>query len=125
MQGDSLDKLKAAFEEWRSRKRHPREAIPADLLDRARRAVSVHGSMAVWRATNVGRSRLTAGRRSPSKATPSRRRVPAYSRVEIAPPAIDRPFAEVVTPTGVKLRLFAESGEAFAWLSSLCVVEAR
>ena len=48
--------------------------------------------------------------------------VPAYSRVEIAAPAAspsERPFAEVEGPSGLKVRLFIESGGALGLLSAL------
>jgi len=47
MNEKSLDGLKAAFDSWRSKKRHPREAIPGALLARARRAARHHGPAAV------------------------------------------------------------------------------
>ena len=58
---ESLAGLTAAFEEWRSRKRHLREAVPADLLKRARQVARRHGPAAVARATKVERSRLKIG----------------------------------------------------------------
>jgi hypothetical protein len=43
-----------------------------------------------------------------------------YSRLELsAPAATARPFAEVEMPTGLKVRLFADTGEALGLLSSL------
>ena len=38
MQIESLATLKAAFEEWRGRRRHARVAVPAALLEGAREA---------------------------------------------------------------------------------------
>jgi hypothetical protein len=58
MDHKSLAALKEAFEEWRSRKRYPREAVPSDLLERARKAARLHGPAAVSRATKLDRSRL-------------------------------------------------------------------
>jgi hypothetical protein len=40
--------------------------------------------------------------------------------VELAAPATARPFAEVETPTGMKVRLFTQTDEALDLLSSLC-----
>jgi hypothetical protein len=40
---ESLAGLTAAFEEWRSSKRHPREAVPVDILKRARQVARRHG----------------------------------------------------------------------------------
>jgi hypothetical protein len=46
--------------------------------------------------------------------------VPTYSRLELAAPAAAaRPFAEVELPTGLKVRLFTETGDALGLLSSL------
>jgi hypothetical protein len=47
--------------------------------------------------------------------------VPTYSRVEVvaATTGTPRPFAEVETPTGLKVRLFTETGEALGLLSAL------
>jgi hypothetical protein len=43
-----------------------------------------------------------------------------YSRLELAAPAATaRPFAEVETPTGLRVRLFTDTGEALGLLSSL------
>jgi hypothetical protein len=75
----------------------------------------------VARATKVARGRLGTGadrgkrRRAPGAS------VPTYSRLDLAAPAAAtaRPFAEVELPTGMKVRLFTETGEAFALLSSL------
>ena len=48
---ESLNELKAAFRVWRSQKRYSREAIPPELLSRARQAVAIHGMSAVVNAT--------------------------------------------------------------------------
>ena len=47
--------------------------------------------------------------------------LPTYSRLELAAPAAAtaRPFAEVEMPTGLKVRLFTETGETLGLLSSL------
>lgn len=122
MEGESLTGLTTAFEKWRSRKRHPREAIPADLLRRACAAARRHGPAAVARATKVGRGRLKTGRssRGQRRAPAPAASVPTYSRVEVAAAmGTPRPFAEVETPTGLKVRLFTQTGEALGLLSSL------
>jgi hypothetical protein len=120
MDGESLAALKAAFQEWRSRKRHVREAVPAALLQRARAAAGRHGPAAVARATKVERGRLgTSGSRGKKRRLPGAA-VPRYSRLELAAPAAAaRPFAEVELPTGLKVRLFTETGDALGLLSSL------
>jgi hypothetical protein len=121
MDGESLVDLKAAFDEWRRRKRHPRAAVPADLLQRACAAARHHGPSAVHRATKVNRGRLKVGGRSRSKRRAPVASVAAYSRVELAAPAAatSRLFAEVEMPTGLKVRLFAGTDEALGLLSSL------
>ena len=43
MKVETLDELKAAFDDWRSKKRHPREAVPLNLRRRAHRAIDVYG----------------------------------------------------------------------------------
>ena len=54
---ESLVKLKVAFAEWRSRKRDVREAIPVELVRRARAVARRHGPAAVYRVTKVDPSR--------------------------------------------------------------------
>jgi hypothetical protein len=120
MDGESLAELKAAFEGWRRRKRHPREAVPADLLQRARAAAWHHGPTAVAGATKVDRGRLKTGATRGKKSRVPGAGVPAYSRLELARPAtVARPFAEVEMPTGLKVRLFTETSETLGLLSSL------
>ncbi len=120
---ESLAGLRAAFEQWRSKKRYPREAVPAELLERARQAARRYGPAAVGRATKVDRGRLKTGGRSRGARGAPAARVPRFSRVELAAPAVTaRPFAEVETVTGLKLRLFTPSDEALHLLSSICGV---
>ena len=120
MDGETLAELKTAFEKWRSRKRHVREAVPAELLQRARAAAARHGWAAVARATKVDRGRLESDRSRGGKRRVPGARVPMYSRLELAAPgATARPFAEVEMPTGVRVRLFTDTGEALGLLSSL------
>jgi len=120
MEVESLAGLKAAFEKWRSKKRHPREAVPGDLLERACAAARLHGPAAVAHATKVDRGRLKTGRRSRGGSSVPAAGVPTFSRVEIAAPAgPTRPFAEVEMPSGLKVRLFAQTDEAVGLLSSL------
>ena len=120
MERESLAGLKSAFEQWRSTKRHAREAVPAPLLKRARAAARRHGPGAAARATKVDRRRLE---NSPEmswvkKSGPaSAARVPAFSRVEITAPTLA--FAEVEMATGLKVRLFTPTREAIELLSSL------
>lgn len=122
MEVETLASLKAAFEKWRDQKQHLREAVPVDLLERARDAARHHGPAEVARATKVDQRRLNI--------EPARRRrgrsaaaAPAatFSRVELPMPANAAPaFAEVVTATGLRLRLFTPTAEAMELLSSLC-----
>lgn len=118
---NELARLKAAFEEWRSKKRYAREAVPADLLERARAAARCHGPAAVARATKVDRGRLKIGGNGRHRREAAAARVPTFSRVELAAPAVvARAFAEIETATGLKVRLYTQTGEAFELLSSLC-----
>ena len=117
---ESLAKLKVAFAEWRSRKRHIREAIPAELVRQARAAARHHGSAAVYRVTKVDLSRLRDGGRSRVEKRASAASVPKYSRLDLTAPTVtSQPFAEIEMPTGLKVRLFTEAGEALGLLSSL------
>lgn len=122
MEIESLAGLTAAFEEWRSKKRHAREAVPGRLLDRARQAARRHGPAAVARATKVDRGRLkigSDGRRRRRAATAAG--VPVFSRIELSAPSVTaRPFAEVETATGLKVRIFAQTNEALQLISALC-----
>ena len=120
MDGETLAELKTAFEKWRSRKRHVREAVPAELLQRARAAAACHGWAAVARATKVDRGRLESDRRRGGKRQVAGTGVAMYSRLELsAPAATARPFAEVEMPTGLRVRLFTDTSEALGLLSSL------
>ena len=117
---ESLAKLKVAFAEWRSRKRHVREAIPAELVRQARAAARHHGSAAVYRVTKVDLSRLKDRGRSRVEKRASAASVPRYSRLGLTAPTVTpRPFAEIEMPSGLKVRLFTEAGEALGLLSSL------
>lgn len=116
----ALGGLTAAFEDWRSKKRHAREAVPADLLERARQATRRHGPAAVARATKVDRSRLRIGSNGRHRRGAATAKAPTFSRVELAAPAaVARPFAEVETAAGLKVRLFTQTTEALGLLSSL------
>lgn len=120
MDGESLAELNSAFEKWRSRKRHVREAVPEELLQRARAAAARHGWAAVARATKMDRGRLESDRSRGGKRRVPETRVPVYSRLDLAAPAATaRPFAEVEMPTGLRVRLFTDTGEALGLLSSL------
>lgn len=122
MKIDSLKELQAAFERWRRKKRHVREAVPDDLWERAHRAVAVHGLKGVVRATKLERSRFVGARRGRVKSKEIRgASVPSFSRLELtAPPVTTSPFAEVETATGLKLRIFEQTQETLSLLSSLC-----
>jgi hypothetical protein len=121
MDGESLAELNAAFEKWRSRKRHVREAVPAELLQRARAAAARHGWAAVARVTKVDRGRLESARSRGGKRRVPGTGGPMYSRLELSAPAAAtaRPFAEVEMPTGLRVRLFTDTREALGLLSSL------
>jgi hypothetical protein len=123
MKVDTAEELKAAYKEWRGQKKHLREAIPGELLDRTRRAIDVHGWGAIRKATKVEARRVgikgahaSRGKRSVPTVV-----VPSFSRLELAAPVMaSRPFAEVETSAGLKVRLFANNTEMVALLSALC-----
>jgi hypothetical protein len=126
MKVDSLSELRAAFAEWRRGKRHVREGVPDALLERARRGVEVHGVKEVVRAIRVERLRLFRRRPEERSATalvlPAAQPViPEFSRLELPRPSCGAaPIAELETPTGLKLRVFADSAAMVGLLSSLC-----
>lgn len=126
MKVDTLSDLKVTFAGWRRGKRHVREAVPDELLERARRAAEVHGVKEVVRAIRVERSRLFRRRRDERPPTAltmpaAQPAIPAFSRLELTPPTSGGALiAELETPTGLKLRLFAESAAMVGLLSSLC-----
>ena len=126
MKVDSLSELKAAFAGWRRGKRHVREVVPDELLERARGAAEVHGVKEVVRAIQVERSRLFGRRRDETPAPaltmpPAQPAILAFSRLELSPPASGAaPIAELETPAGLKLRVFADSNAMVGLLSRLC-----
>lgn len=134
MRIDSLDELGSAFAEWRRRKRHAREPMPAELLARARRATEQHGIAAVVGVTRVERARLFRTRKTSGKSqgatsrktagVPQSAPLPAFSRLELSAPAplapSPRPIAEVETGSGVTLRVFAQTPEMMGLLSAVC-----
>lgn len=122
MKVESLEQLSTAFTAWRCTKRHVREAVPATLMDRAHRAIGVHGSIRVARATKLNRRRLERGCRDLGRTdgTPTMC-VPSFSRLELPAMAVpSQPFAEVETPTGLRLRIFSETDGTIGLLASLC-----
>lgn len=126
MKVDSLSELRVAFAGWRRGKRHVREVVPDELLERARRAAEVHGVKEVVQAIRVERSRLFRRRPEERLATaptlpPAQPVIPAFSRLELTPPALGAtPIAELETPAGLKLRVFAESNAMVGLLARLC-----
>lgn len=124
MKVDSLNELTVAFAEWRRGKRHVREAVPDRLLERARRGAEVHGVKEVVRAAGLERSRLFRHRpeqRPALTVRPAQPVIPAFSRLELPPPPSGAaPIAELETPTGLTLRVFADSAAMVGLLASLC-----
>jgi len=127
MKVDSLDELRSAFADWRRRKKYAREAMPEELLARARRATEKHGVTAVVGVTRVERARLfrsrPAGRKGPDeKRKGEPREVATFSRLELSGPSAPRPrpSAEVETVSGVRLRVFEQTPELMGLLSAVC-----
>ena len=114
MSVDSLVKLRSLFLDWRRRKAYAREPVPTALMERAQRAVAVHGVGAVIRATGIPHRRFAgrAGARGKAQAAP------LYSRIEM-PATPTRPLCEAETPSGVKIRVFAITAETIGLLSGL------
>ncbi len=121
MKVETLEELQAAFCNWRSKKRHLREPVPSDLRERAHRAIDVYGVGVVAMATKLDQTRLKAERTGRERSEIGPMAPPPYSRMELAPPvaAAERPFAEVETPAGVKVRLFTPTAEAVGLVTSL------
>ena len=118
MKTETLEELTAAFEGWRSKKRQLREAVPSELRERAHRAIDTYGLRAVARATKLDQTRLKAERVGRAASVP----VPSYSRMEVgarAEPVARWPLAEVETPTGLRVRIFAQTAEAVGLVRSL------
>jgi hypothetical protein len=123
MKVESLGDLTKAFEVWRRKKRHVREQVPDELLERARRAIGVHGLGPVTQATKIDRrclERDCAGRDKSREVRTAA--VPSFSRVELVPPvaATGQPFAELETPGGLKLRIFTQTEAVLGMLASVC-----
>ncbi|NJO55836.1 MAG: hypothetical protein HC834_05180 [Rhodospirillales bacterium] len=128
MKIDSLDELGAAFAAWREGKKHPREAVPDDLIAWAQRSAKKHGVKAVVRVTRIERARLfrsQPGRRAAQAATRGQgaRSTSVFTRLELgAPPALGpRPLAEIETAAGVRLRVFEGTPEMMGLLSVICM----
>jgi len=128
MKVDSLDELKTVFAGWRSRKKYAREAMPEELLARARRTAKEHGVPAVVRATRVERTRLFRTKPARAKAhvlaSTTPKGVPEsgtpFSRLELSAPSTSRPrpIAEVET-SGMTLRVFEQTPEMMGLLSAV------
>ena len=120
MRVESLEELVGAFSEWRSKKRHPREATPEALVKRASRVASVHGLGPVARAVKMDR-RLLEAPGAPGRARSGPWAPPTYSRVEVVTPAVTvRPFAELEMASGVRVRLYSPTPETMGLLCSVC-----
>ena len=134
MKVDSLKDLKSAFARWRRQKQHVREAVPEELVERARRAVPVHGLTAVVTVTRVERGRLTHGilrgkvRRTGSGGETSESKVvsksPTFSRLELGARTESdaRPLAELVIGSDVRLRIYEATPEMLGLLSVACAM---
>ena len=127
MKIESVDELGLAYDAWRSRKQHAREAVPDALLTRARGLAAVHGVGAVLRATKISLTRLVGSDRGVGKDRTARvSAVPSFSRVKMASPAATNgPIAELEMRSGLKLRIFTQTHETLGLLSSLCLGGAR
>jgi hypothetical protein len=83
----------------------------------------------VFGATKIERARLKTGKRS--RADKSVRKqaahAPAFSRLDLSASATTTmiaPFAEIEMMTGLKVRLYSQTGEALGLLSSLLGLDA-
>ncbi len=125
MKVDSPSDLETAFARWRRSKRHLREAVPEELLERGPQVdrgswsegggpFNEAGAFASFRGTKV-EAVARKRRRVRSEA------IPSSSRFELtAPSTSSGPLVEIETPAGMKVRIFSETPAALALLSSLC-----
>ena len=118
MEVESLEELKTAFAEWRSKKKYSGEAIPDELLQRARLAGTVHGNGRVARAVNVEWRRLRGVKRE-MRGQASPERTPTFSRVELTAPGSGRPLVELLLANGTMVRLYTEGPGILALLSAV------
>jgi hypothetical protein len=114
-----------AFARWRRAKRHVREAVPDELLERARRVAEDRGVKEVVQAIRVERSRLLRRHQDEGERAPATRAgrpaLPAFTRLALTTPVVGaHPVAELETPAGLKLRVFVESHAMVGLLSGLC-----
>jgi hypothetical protein len=121
MQEETLEDLREAYEEWRSKKKHTREGIPEELIERARRVAREHGRWRVARRMGIDSRRL-ARRPGEERGERAIAAGPTYSRIELVGAAIGGPFAELEMPSGIKVRLYEQTEEALGLLSAVCVV---
>ncbi|HYX33166.1 MAG TPA: hypothetical protein VE954_08620 [Oligoflexus sp.] len=125
MSEESLEQLKSAFAIWRRKKRYIREAIPEALLERTRAAAARFGASPVSKAIGLDCRRFS--KEISSRPGPGKKVIPppAYTRLVLSRPSMpaDRILAELETPSGMKLRIFASTPEALGLLSSLCAGE--
>lgn len=140
MRVDSLEMLETLFDAWRKQKRYSRQRVPDALLERAQKAIAIHGLGAVVRATKIDRPRLLGlrGRKRPQPSDPSSRSglpdgalvhiapskiesptvIPAYTRLPISM-APTRAMVEVETEHGLKLKVFELTPDVASLLTTL------
>lgn len=119
MAKQSIDAVRTSFEEWRLTKRHRTEAIPENLLKRARELIPVLGLGAVAVRLGISSSRLRETSKVAQKPTKVKTNLKSvgFSRLEMARPASS--LAEVVMPNGVKLNFFSITPETVALVTAL------
>ena len=89
-----------------------------DLLGSATAGKTLHPGML---GGETERARLALSAKGPGEGEVTAASTPAYWRLEMpaSKTPTSRPFAEVETPTGLKVRLFTDTGEALGLLSAL------
>ena len=123
MKVDTLEQLGAAFNQWRMQKRHRREATPGGLVRRAGAVARIQGRGRVMQVAKIDGRRLRKGPgRGARRGEADKSVLPAYSRLQLATPAVEaaRPFAELELPSGVRLRFYSGGQETIQLLSSVC-----
>lgn len=118
----NLNGLKVAFEGWRKTKRYKREAIPKELVRRARELAAIHGVSEVLEATGQGcyphlrkikTERHVKGFREAMRPIRiSRMKIPVFQGPTL-------PLAEVETPQGFRVKIFSLTPEMVDLMTSV------
>jgi hypothetical protein len=122
---ESLRRLSTSYSRWRQSKRYATERVPAELAERIKRAVAVHGLKAVAKATGaVARTIVSPvyNKRNRPRSPVLHPAAPTFSRIPLQTlvgPSRLLPMLEVETPHGLKLRAFSTDAESLSLFREL------